>query len=224
MRLTLIILILTLFSNTSSGQVFDRYGINFGATISTQEWWYKIVDYTPDNQYAVGFQSFLQAEKDLSSHIALRAELGYVQKRIKNNLGLSLPTGIVVLSNNKTVILHNQAVNLGFKLTPFKTENSPYVFLGVRTDYLTSYKDIVLEELPSRIRINYYESTIRDFNEFNYGGLIAVGIKLQDLVYGEIEYNPNFSKNLDNMFLAVRSTCWGVKMGFNINQVINRNK
>jgi hypothetical protein len=84
---------------------------------------------------------------------------------------------------------------------------------------MISYKDIKLEELGSELKFNMYESTIQDFNKFNLGGLISLGIDIKDLIYFEIEYNPNITKNLDDTGLCIKDNYWGAKIGLNINKL-----
>lgn len=172
-----------------------------------------------DNKYKFGFQAFLQAEKDFGNILALRTEFGYIQKGFKNNIELTFVDGTSAGTNNDNVILHDIALNIGLKIKLLKTDYSPYLLVELRGDYLVSYKDIELEEPGSGLKFNMYESTIEEFNKFNLGGLIGLGIDIKDLIYFEIEYNPNFTKNLDETGLSIKNNCWGAKIGFNINKL-----
>lgn len=213
------ILALTLIAKLSHSQIIDRYGINVGTSYSTQIWDYKLVNVDSDNEYKFGFQAFLQAEKDFGELLALRTEFGYIQKGFKNNSTLTSAEGTFVGTNNDNVILHDLALNLGLKIKPFKTDFSPYFLAGLRGDYMISYKDIEIEEPGSGLKFNMYESTIEDFNKFNIGGLIGLGVDIKDLIYFEIEYNPNFTKNFDDTGLSIKDNCWGAKIGLNINKL-----
>ena len=214
-----LILALTLIAKLSHSQVIDRYGINIGASYSTQIWDYKLISVDSDNEYKFGLQAFLQSEKDFGDFLALRTEFGYIQKGFKNNIQLTFPDGTTAGTNNDNVILHDLALNLGLKIKPLKTDFSPYLLAGLRGDYMISYKDIELEEPNSGMKINMYESTIEEFNKFNLGGLIGLGIDIKDLIYFEIEYNPNFTKNFDDTGLSIKDNCWGAKIGLNINKL-----
>lgn len=216
----LLIFVFILVTTLSHSQIIDRYGINIGTSYSTQIWDYKLVSIDSDNEYKFGFQAFLQAEKDFGNFFALRTEFGYIQKGFKNNLELTFADGTSAGTNNENVILHNLALNIGLKIKPLKADYSPYLLAGLRGDYMISYKDIELEEPSSGLKFNIYKSTIEEFNEFNLGGLIGLGIDIKDLIYFEIEYNPNFTKNLDKAGLSIKDNCWGAKIGLNINKLI----
>ena len=213
------ILVLILIAKFSHSQIIDRYGINIGTSYSTQIWNYKLVNVDSDNEYKIGLQAFLQSEKDFGNLLALRTEFGYIQKGFKNNVKLTSAEGTFIGTNNDNVILHDLALNLGLKVKPLKTDYSPYILVGIRGDYLISYKDIELEEPGSGLKFNMYESTIEDFNKFNLGGLIGLGIDIRDLIYFEIEYNPNFTNNFDDTGLSIKDNCWGAKIGLNINKL-----
>lgn len=214
-----LILAFILIANLSHSQIINRYGINIGTSYSTQLWDYKLVPVDSDNEYKFGFQAFLQTEKDFGNLFALRTEIGYIQKGFKNNITFTSEEGTFVGTNNDNVILHDLALNLGIKIKPLKSDYSPYLMVGLRSDYMISYKDVEVEEPGSGLKFNIYESTIEDFNKFNVGGLIGLGIDIKDLVYFEIEYNPNFTKNLDNSGLSIKDNCWGAKIGLNINKL-----
>jgi hypothetical protein len=216
----LFFIVFILVATLSPSQIIDRYGINVGTSYSTQIWDYKLVPIDSDNEYKFGFQAFLQAEKDFGNFLALRTEFGYIQKGFKNNIQLTFADGTSAGTNNDNVILHNLALNIGLKVKPLKTDYSPYLLVGLRSDYMISYQDIELEEPGSGLKFNLYESTIEDFNKFNIGGLIGLGIDIKDLIYFELEYNPNFTKNLDEKELSIKDNCWGAKIGLNINKLI----
>lgn len=220
-RLLLILALLLIVKFTYS-QFIDRCGINIGASYSTQIWDYKLITMDQDNKYGFGLQSFLQAEKDFGNHFTLRAEGGYIQKGFKNNKSFTSTDGSFVKTSNDNVTLHNLALNLGIKIKPLKFDYSPYLLLGVRSDYLISYNDVEFEESASGKKFKMYESTIEDFNKFNFGGLIGLGLDINGLMYLEFEYNPNFTKNYNDPGLSVRDNCWGVKLGFNIIKASDR--
>ena len=219
-QILVLILALTLMAKLSYCQIIDRYGINIGTTYSTQIWDYKLISVDSENEYKFGFQAFLQAEKRFGNLLAVRAEFGYLQKGFKNNKQLTFASGKARIINNK-VILHNLALNLGLKIKPIKADYSPYLLIGFRGDYLISYKDIEIEEPDTGKRFNLYGSIIEGFNKFNFGGLIGLGIDIKDLIYFEIEYNPNFTRNFDDTGLSVKDNCWGAKIGLYINKLID---
>ena len=215
----LLIFALILTAKFSHCQIIDRYGVNIGASYSTQIWDYKLASVDFDNKYKFGFQAFFQTEKDFGNRFALRTEFGYIQKGFKNNMELAFVDGPFAEMNNDDVILHDLALNFGLKVKPINVAYSPYLLVGLRGDYMISYKDIEFEEPGSGMVFNMYESTIENFNKFNLGGLIGLGVDIKNLIYFEIEYNPNFTKNLDDIGLSVKDNCWGAKIGLNINKL-----
>lgn len=208
-----------LTANLSHSQIIDRYGINIGTSYSTQIWDFKLMPVDSDSKYKFGVQAFLQAEKDFGNLLALRTEFGYIQKGFRNNLELISVDGASAGTNNENLILHDLAFDIGLKIKPLKTDFSPYFLAGLRGDYMISYKDIEHEEPGSGLKFNMYKSTIEEFNKFNFGGLLSLGIDIMDLIYFEIEYNPNFTKNLDKTGLSIKDNCWGAKIGLNINKL-----
>ena len=204
----------------SSSQFIDRYGINVGASYSTQIWNYKLISGDADIGYKFGPMAFIQAEKDFGNNLALRTEFGYVQKGFKNQFELRFEDGTSAGTNNDNLILHNLALNLGLKLIPLKAEYSPYFLIGLRTDYMISYKDIVIEEQQSGLKFNMYESAVEEFNKFNLGGLLGLGFNLKQLVYLEVEFNPNITKSFNDIDLSVKDNSWAAKIGLNINELI----
>jgi hypothetical protein len=152
----------------------------------------------------------------------LRTELGYIQKGFRSNVELTFADGTSAGVNDDNVVLHDLAINLGLKISPIVTDYSPYLLIGCRGDYMISYNDVVIEEQASGLKIHMYESQIEEFNKFNFGGLVGLGIDLKELFYIEIEYNPNFTKNFDSIGLSIRDNCWDAKLGININKLIEK--
>lgn len=222
MKQRLIITFTLLFiASLAHGQIIDRYGINIGVSYSTQVWDYKLISPDSDKDNKVGFMAFVQAEKDLGNILALRTEFGYIQKGFKNKFELTFPDGTSAGVNKDNVILHDLALNLGIKIKPLEVDYAPYIIFGLRGDYMFSYKDIVIKEQHSGIEYNLYKSAIEEFNKFNLGGLFSLGVDLKNLIYFEIEYNPNFTKNFDDTGLSIKDNYWGAKLGLNIK---NRSK
>lgn len=216
----LLLIALSLITGYSYGQVIDRYGFSIGASYATQLWNYKLASFDSDINYKSGLMSFVAAEKDLSDILCLRTELGYVQKGFNSKFDLIFGDGLVEKIDDN-VILHDLALNLGMKASPFKFGYAPYFFIGCRFDYMISYKDIVFKEQVSGLKFNMYESQIKDFNKFNLGGLLALGFDIKELLYLEIEYNPCFTKSFDDKGLSIKDICWGIKLGVNINKLID---
>jgi len=216
---TLALIFMAIFCHS---QIIDRYGINIGTSYTTQIWDYKLVSVDEEHDYKLGLQAFIQVEKDLGDLFALRTEFGYIQKGFKNNRELITSDGSEVGTNNDNVVLHDLALNLGLKVSPLETSFAPYLLVGLRGDYMVSYKDTEFEEPGSGLKFNIYETFLEDFNEFNVGGLIGLGLDFKRLIYVEIEYNPSFTKNLDDSSVSIRDESWGAKIGLNLNQIIQK--
>lgn len=213
---------LILMTKILHSQIIDRYGINFGTSYSTQIWDYKLIDVDMDYKYKFGLQAFLQAEKDFGNLLAMRTEFGYIQKGFKNNVQFTFPNGTPIeTSNNNNVILHDLALNLGLKIKPVKIDYFPYFLIELQGNYMIVYEDIEIVEPGSGLKFNMYESTIENFNKFNFGGLVGLGIDIKHLIYFEVEYNPNFTNNFEDKVLRIKDNCWGAKIGLNINKLID---
>ena len=217
-RKIVIIILFFLLMQYSYGQIIDRYGFNVGASYSTQIWNFKLFPIDWDIEYKFGLMTFLSGEKFFGK-FGLRVEIGYLQKGFRDASELIFSNG-TSSPENKSVILHDLALNIGLKFTPFKCEYSTYILIGVRDDYLISYKDIVFEEPISGLEFGKYKSTIDDFTKLNFGGLLGVGIDIKEMFYFEVEYNPNFTKSIDEDGLSIKDNCFGVKLGININKLI----
>ena len=202
-RKSIFIIFFILSIQFSYGQIIDKYGLNVGTSYSTQLWNHKMM--TTDFNYKFGLMTFLSAEKYFGK-FGLRTEIGYIQKGFKDKMELFNVDGtpLTVEKNNET--LHNLAMNIGLKVHPIRLDNSPYVFVGVRGDYLISHS-----------KNGWYKLIIDEFSKFNLGGLFGIGIDFKELFYFEIEYNPGFTKNFDNGVVSIKDNCFGVKFGVNIN-------
>ncbi len=217
-----LILALILIGKMAHSQIIDRYGVNIGASYSTQVWDYKLVNLDMDNKYKLGVQAFLHTEKDFGKFLALRTELGYLQKGFKEEIRLAFPDGTVIKKTTSGLTLHNLALNWGIKVKPIVSNYAPYLLIGLRGDYMISNSPIEIKESGSGKTFNIYEPFTKDFNKLNLGGLLAIGFDIKGLMYFEIEYNPNFTKNLDNKQLSVQDKSWGAKIGLNINKLMGK--
>ena len=205
-RKSIFIIIFMLSMQFSHSQIIDKYGFNIGLSYSTQLWDHKMMN--TDFDYKFGLMSFLSAEKYFG-RFGLRTEIGYIQKGFKDKIELFAVDGKLHRIEKNNEVLHNLATNVGLKVHPIKFDNSPYIFVGVRGDYLISHK-----------KNGWYEPVIDEFTKFNLGGLLGVGIDFKELFYFEIEYNPCFTNNLDNGMIKIKDNCFGIKFGVNINKLI----
>ncbi len=216
----IIVALLLLISRFGSAQLIDKYGFNIGLSYSNQLCNYKSISIDNSNEdYKIGLSAFLSAEKRISKLFCIRPEIGYIQKGFKSNMVFTDSEGNILEMNQKNVVFHDLAANIGLKISPFNMKFSPYIILGFRGDYMISYKDIIFEEPGSGLKFNTYKSQIEDFNKFNLGGLIEIGIEFNDLTYFEFEFNPSITKSYTSKGLDIKDNCWGIKLGFNINKL-----
>lgn len=213
-------LLLLVILNQSFGQIVDIFGINLGTSYSNQNWNFTTMDINPGEDYAVGIMAFASVEKKINTTFSVKCDFGFMQKGFKENTVFTTPDGEVMKTLNERVILNNIAFSPYMKINPFNWKISPYYFLGFRTEYLLSYKDATFEEAASGVKFNLHEAILKDFKKFNIGGLIGIGCDFSELLYFELEFNPNFTKNYDNGFLKIKDNCFGAKVGININQLV----
>ena len=219
MRKLISLFLLLVLTKSSYSQIIDRYGVNVGMSYATQSWDYKLLpSLNFDRDYKVGLMTFLSAEKDFGKALGVRAEIGYIQKGFSTTQELVFSDLSLIKIDKEKVILHDLAINLGLKISPFKFDYSPYILVGVRGDYMISYKPITVKE--SGFEFTMYESEIKDFTKFNMGGLFGVGIDINKSIYFEVEYNPNITRNFEDKGLSIKDNCWGIKVGINIDKFI----
>ena len=222
MKKKLVIAFIFLVATTfSSAQLVDRYGINAGTTYSNMDWDYKNPNiYLVEKDHKLGIQAFFYVEKDLINFLALKSEIGYIQKGFKDNVDLTSPEGEIVGTIAGNFITHDLALNFGFKIKPLKTKFSPYLFAGLRGDYTFAYTNVKFKVPATGEIIKLYDSETKEFNKFNFGGLISLGADINDLIYFEIEYNPSFTNVYKNAWLTIKDyPCWGAKIGISIGKL-----
>jgi hypothetical protein len=219
----LIIILLSFVSKFGAAQIFDKYGFNIGTSYSNQLWDYKLISVdNPNKEYKVGLSVFLSAERKINKQLSIRPEIGYIQKGFKNDVKYTLSDGTSAGTTNGNVIFHDFGFNIGLKITPFNLKFSPYVLLGLRSDYTFSYKDIIFVENGSGLEFNIYKDQIDKFNKFNIGGVIGIGIELNSLTYFEFAYNPSLTNSYNDAGLQIRDNSMELKLGFNLNKLIEK--
>jgi len=206
------VLFLILLTKISFSQIIDRYGFNAGISYSTQFWNPKILFSEMEIGYKVGLMFFLSSEKCFE-FFGLKTEIGYIQKGFSYKHETKSCNGGIVNHQNRNILLHDLALNICLKINPIKFDNTPYLLVGFRGDYLMSPKDVDLNMSTTNITGNLYGDYINNFNKYNLGCLLGVGIDFEEMVYIEIEYNPNFTKNLDKNLITIRDNCFGIKIG-----------
>jgi hypothetical protein len=165
---------------------------------------------------------FLSAEMKLNEVFSVRTELGYIQKGFTNYEEILFGDNTTAGVYDKDVTFHDLALNLGCKISPFNFKWSPYISIGLRTDYMMSYEDVIGVEQGSGMQIQMFKAQIDKFNKLNLGGLIGIGLEFNDRYYFEIEYNPAITSYLDAKLLEVRDVTWGMKLGCNINKLLKK--
>ena len=216
----LIIAFLVILTNYGAAQIVDKFGFNIGLSYSNQLWDYKILSNDNSNKdYKIGFSAFFSAEKKISKMLSIRPEIGYIQKGFKNNIEMNFGDGTSAGVDKENVVFHDLGFNIGLKITPIDLKFAPYALLGLRCDYMISYEDIIFEEQASGLESNMYKSVIDNFNKTNLGGLITIGLELNDMAYFEIAYNPSITSSVNDKALRIRDNCWEIKMGLNINKI-----
>ncbi len=216
----LIFIILIFFTNYGTAQIFDKYGLNIGTSYFNQLWNYKLITVDNSNKdYKLGMSAFFSAEKKINRLFSIRPEIGYIQKGFKNNLNFTLADGTSAGSTKGNVIFNDLGLNIGLKTTPFSSKFNPYVLLGIRGNYMFSYKDVIFEEKGSGLKFNMYKSQIDEFNKFNLDGLIGIGLEINDLTYLEFEYNPAILSSFNDSGLEIMDNGWIFKLGINLNKM-----
>jgi len=219
----LIIILLSFISKFGVAQIFDKYWFNIGTTYSNQLWDYKLISVdNPNKEYKVGLSVFLSAERKINKKLSIRPEIGYIQKGFKNDIEYKLYDGTSAGTTNGNVVFHDFGFNIGLKITPFNLKFSPYALLGLRSDYMFSYKDIIFVENVSGLEFNIYKDQIDKFNKFNIGGMIGIGIDLNSLTYLEFAYNPTLTNSYNDTGLQIKDNSMELKLGFNLNKLIEK--
>lgn len=220
-KVLLIAFFLILFIEYGTAQFIYKYGLNIGMSYSNQLWNYKLISIgNQDKYYKSGLSIFLSAEKKINRIFSIRPEIGYIQKGFKNNLDIIIIDGTSRKVYKQNVILHDFCTNIGLKITPFKKTWTPYAIIGLRGDYMFSYKDVIIIEQASGLIFNMYKNDIDKFNKANLGGLICIGLEYKNSTYFEIEFNPTITNSFNSAELEIRDICWGIKIGLNINKLI----
>ncbi|MHB9141243.1 MAG: outer membrane beta-barrel protein [Paludibacter sp.] len=217
----LIIILLSIISKFGAAQIFDKYGFYIGTSYSNQLWDYKLISVdNPNKEYKIGLSVFLSAERKINKQLSIRPEIGYIQKGFKNDMEFTSYDGTPLGTSNKSVIFHDFGFNIGLKIAPFNLKFSPYALLGLQSSFMFSYKDIIFVENVSGLEFNIYRDKIDKFNKFNLGGIIGIGLELNNLTYLEFAYNPPLTNSYNDASLRIKDNSMELKLGFNINKLV----
>ena len=213
----LIILLLSILTINGEAQIFDKYGVNIGASYSTQNWDYKLVPISTSYiDYKVGLAIFIFAEREINKLFSFKPEIGYIQKGFVDNNEFVNVDGSSAGMIDKNVIFHDLELNIGLKITPFTIKLKPYGLLGIYGDYMLGYKDAVFKENGSGHEFNVYEDQIEDFNKSNLGCFVGLGLEAYKKIYIEFTVSPTFTNRFNDSSLKINDNSMELKLGFNI--------
>ncbi|MCD4729982.1 MAG: PorT family protein [Bacteroidales bacterium] len=215
----ILILGLLLIFGGVNGQFIDNFGLRAGIGLSNQYWEYKYVGFETFSgwkEYNLGPVIYINAEKEILKYLSIRTELGYNQKGFVDEINF------VNEMIEGDIILHNLSFNVSGKVNPFNTKLKPYLILGLRVDYLISYKDFIVQYNGETQTI--WGGEIDDYNKFVLNGLIGLGLAYNELIYIDLEFNPAITKNLDNQGLSIKDKYFAFTIGLNINNLIAKNE
>jgi hypothetical protein len=223
MKKAKILVLILIFCVNVNGQFFNNYGLRIGAGLSNQYWQYKTKVYsrlTRWKNYSTGINGQVYAEKNLGKHFSLRHSIGYVQKGFTDNIVLS-PAGEKDIATKDKLVLHDLSLDLSSKIIPIQKKIKPYLFIGLRGEYLMFYRDVIKDyEEDLKFNADLYDN----FNKFTLGGLLGVGILYDDLLFLDFEYNPMITKNFESEGLAVTDKYFSLTAGLNINRLVKTKK
>ena len=210
-----------IFYFSVNGQFIDNYGLKLGAGISNQYWKYKndmFSNLTHWNDNKTGIIGQIYAEKNLGKYISLRPAIGYIQKGFVEDVTLTIREGEELAVKNNKVLFHDLSLDLPIKIMPVDKIFKPYIYMGLRGDYLLDYRSVIVAFQGEEHELN---SHLYDaFNKFTLGAIIGLGIIYNNLLSLDLEYNPAITKNYDSNGLIINDKYYSLTIGLNINQLI----
>jgi hypothetical protein len=221
-RSTVAIIIFALtFPLISCAQFFDAYGVRMGMGYTAQYWDYTYFPVLSDwKDYKAGFSVLIGCGKNINSTLSVRTELGYIQKGFRENLEFTSPAGEPIKIEDDRVIFHDFVFGSSIKASPFKSMVKPYMFLGLRLDYLMDYRSLMLDIDGETVELDY--EVFDDFNKFTLGALVGIGIEFNSTVFLDLEFNPALTKNLDSSGVTVQDRYWGITLGLNLSAFVSK--
>lgn len=223
MKTATILLICTMaFLKTVSAQFIDRYGFSLGSSYSTQTWDLKRVSWANlEKEYTLGFSGYFFAEKELCKKISIRSEIGYIQKGFANvDPSFSAPYNDFIIE--KTVKLHEVALNMGVKFKPFHCLLNPYIIGGFQCNYLFDYKDATIFEKSSGITYKFYSDDIEKFNKIELDALTGIGVEISELAFIEFNYLPTLTNAYNDASWKIKNHSMQLKLGLNMSTLIGK--
>jgi hypothetical protein len=165
-----------------------------------------------DNKY--GFNCQLNVEKYLNNFISVRTGIGYYQYGYNETIVWISPDSsapvdpLVPESSDFNVNIHYISSDFVLKFTVLQGSISPYLLLGLRSNFLVGYKDESIFKL------------VDEYNTVTLDGLMGIGISYNQLLYFDFEYNPSLTKLYDNSFVTVKNRYFSLTLGININKIL----
>jgi len=209
-----------------NGQFIDNYGLKLGAGLSNQYWDYKndmFSNLSGWNDNKVGFIGQVYAEKNIGKFLSFRPVIGYLQKGFVDDITLTTAEGEELAVKDNKVILHDLSMDLSLKIIPIDKNFKPYIFLGLRGDYLLGYRSVIIDFQGENHELD--TDLYDDFNKFTLGAIIGFGVLYKDLIFLDLDYNPAMTKNFESDGLAINNNYFSLTLGVNINRLIkNKNE
>lgn len=209
-----------------NGQFIDNYGLKLGAGLSNQYWDYKndmFSNLSGWNDNKVGFIGQVYAEKNIGKFLSFRPVIGYLQKGFVDDITLTTAEGEELAVKDNKVILHDLSMDLSLKIIPIDKNFKPFIFLGLRGDYLLGYRSVIIDFQGENHELD--TDLYDDFNKFTLGAIIGFGVLYKDLIFLDLDYNPAMTKNFESDGLAINNNYFSLTLGVNINRLIkNKNE
>lgn len=208
---------------TANGQFIDNYGLKIGAGLSNQYWEYKngmFSDLSGWHDNRIGLIGQAYVEKSFGRYLSFRPSIGYIQKGYVDDITLVVAEDEELKVKDNNVIFHDLSLDLVVKVIPIDKTIKPYVFFGLRGDYLLGYRSVIVDFQGEDIELN--TDLYDEFNKFTLGAIIGVGVSYKDLFLLDLEYNPAITKNYDSGALSINDKYFSLTVGLNINRLQNR--
>ena len=209
-----------IFYFTVNGQLIENYGLKLGAGLSNQHWKYKMAMFSnlPDwKENKLGIIGQVYAEKNFGKYISIRPAIGYIQKGFVEDVTLTIGEDERISVKNNKVAFHDLSLDLPIKIMPVDKLLKPYLFMGLRADYLLDYRNVIVNFHGEDIELDPH--LYDDFNKFTLGAIIGLGCSYNNLFFLDLEYNPAIIKNYDSNAIAVNGRYFSLTIGLNINQL-----
>jgi hypothetical protein len=211
--------VFVLYVPNAKAQLFQNYGINVGYSLVNQKWIQKSSgDVLFDAEYLQGISFMVAAEKHVLPFADLKLETGYLKKGFNQSCTLMDENGTWLGEEETPLKLHYITLGTAIKMRPVNRTNFPYVFMGLRADYLIASKDAVIIDPLTQMEISMYKEQLEKFRDFSFGALFGFGYQVTPLIYVEVEANPSLGSILNDELQTIKSKYWAIRLGVNFNK------